>query len=212
VSVQKDIAPEFSVISNNCWGAEVYKTRGIPYSTPFVGLFLHADCFLALLRDFRHTIQLPIRFTQRSRYSSAPLPYPVGLLGDTIEIHFQHYASPQEAAEKWARRVQRITPEDDRLFFKMDDRDGCTPEHLKEFHRLPFRHKISFTATEHPELKENLRIPLPGNPGCVMDGLKLYYVSIRYFDIRAWLNGEGLRRSVSHRLRWMKDILQYSVR
>ena len=42
-----------SIISNNCWGSEYYKEQKIEYNTPFVGLFVEPDDYLALLANFR---------------------------------------------------------------------------------------------------------------------------------------------------------------
>jgi len=34
----------FSIISSNCVGAKIYQEFGLPYKTPFVGVFLFAPC------------------------------------------------------------------------------------------------------------------------------------------------------------------------
>ena len=75
-----------------------------------------------------------MRFKQSSRYEAANefrrrIPYPIGVLGDNIEIQFSHYATEEEAAEKWARRSQRINF--GRLYFIFSDRDGVTPEQIE---------------------------------------------------------------------------------
>jgi uncharacterized protein (DUF1919 family) len=45
--------PEFTIVSNNCWGAHIYQNLGEPYRTPFVGLFLAPECYLRLLKRLR---------------------------------------------------------------------------------------------------------------------------------------------------------------
>jgi len=57
-----------------------------------------------------------------------------------------HYKSLEEALDKWTRRAARLrkaiannTP----LYIKLCDNEGCTSEHLAQFHSLPFKNKIS---------------------------------------------------------------------
>jgi len=34
--------------------------------------------------------------------------YPIGILGDDIEIHFLHFSNAEEVLEKWTRRKKRM--------------------------------------------------------------------------------------------------------
>ena len=43
----------FTVVSNNCWGAHIYQALGVPYATPFVGLFIPPADYLELRRESR---------------------------------------------------------------------------------------------------------------------------------------------------------------
>ncbi|NVO85925.1 DUF1919 domain-containing protein [Hymenobacter terrestris] len=40
----------FTLFSNDCWGAEVYKYFNLPYNTPFVGLMVMAPCYVQFLQ------------------------------------------------------------------------------------------------------------------------------------------------------------------
>jgi uncharacterized protein (DUF1919 family) len=44
---------DFVIIANNCFGGQVYKSFGLPYNTPFVGMFLYGPCYLKLLQNFK---------------------------------------------------------------------------------------------------------------------------------------------------------------
>lgn len=37
---------DFSIISNNCWAGSVYRSYGLPYLSPTVGLYFFADYFI----------------------------------------------------------------------------------------------------------------------------------------------------------------------
>lgn len=186
---------DFSIVSNNCWGAHIYQQLATEYRTPFIGLFLMPDCYLRLLGNLRAYLVRPLRFMPSSRYDSinqhrATLrtPYPIGALDDGIEIHFLHCQNEDEARTKWHRRLARFTPEDDKLFVKFCDHDGCTLEQLRTFDALPLPRKVCFTSRPLPQLATAVWIP-ETEGGNVPNGLKLSKISHRYFDAADWLAG-----------------------
>ncbi len=197
---------DFTIVSNNCWGAAVYPALGIPYQTPFVGLFLWPDCYLRLLSDFRNAIRSSLVFKQDSTYEeinqmratgAACLHYPIGCLGDQIEIHFLHYQSEAEAKAKWERRVARIVFNDDRLFVRFCSRDRPSLEQLAEFDALPFEHKVCFVGRPVSWLKCAVCIPTIDDSFRVPPGLHEHLLRNRHFDIADWLShGTGKPRGV----------------
>lgn len=177
----------FVIVSNNCWGAELYKHLKREYNTPFVGLFLHGPDFIALLNNWNHYLNLELQFTSISKWIDQPIAYPIGLLGD-VEIHFMHYASAEEAQSKWTRRLARMQKlkDLDQYFFRCCDRDGGTVEVLEQFHQLPFRNKLSFgiqpiSSPQHVVLRES------ENGKMVEDGVKMYRYCYRYIDLIRWM-------------------------
>jgi uncharacterized protein (DUF1919 family) len=183
----------FTVISNNCWGAHIYQALRIQYQTPFVGLFILPKTYLELLRRFDHYIRSNLTFTSESRSEAINLwrdrehlRYPIGLLDGRLEIHFQHYGDEVEACSKWCRRCQRINPDLRRLFFKFDDREGATAEDIRAFCGLPLAHKVCFTRAAY----SFSTIVIPGEPGDlhVSDGVALSRVSRRYFNTLRWVS------------------------
>lgn len=178
----------FVIIANNCWGAGIYKTLKTEYNTPFVGLFIVTEDYIKLLENFDFYFSQELRFSEKSKWRTEDIKYPIGLLGD-IEIHFMHYPNKEEAAEKWTRRTERMQQVADksRYFFKVCDRDNGTPELLERFHKLPFKNKLSFAlynldTPNHIVVKEN------ENNKAVPDGLKLYNITNKYTDLTKWLN------------------------
>ena len=83
----------FIIISNNCWGYEIYKVLGREYNTPFVGLFLFPEGYIKLLENFENCMNSELEFTSTSRYILGTTNYPIGLLCGDIEIHFMHYST-----------------------------------------------------------------------------------------------------------------------
>ena len=185
---------DFCIVSNNCWGAHVYQTIGRQYATPFVGLFISPGSYLRLLMEFPRGLSLPLKFKTasdeayvneaRAAYS---VPWPIGSLGDGVEIQFMHYKSEAEAGEKWKRRIARFSQQPGKWFFKFCDRDGCTPGQIAAFDQLPFPNKVFFTTQRDCSSSCGVKIPL--NEPCVPDGLALSRLSPAYFDTADWLAG-----------------------
>lgn len=180
----KIINKDFSIISDNCWGAKVYQDLGIDYKTPFVGLFVFSEDYLRLVKNLKDYMAEPLSFTKQSKYVEDP-KYPVAILKD-IEIHFLHYKDEMEAEEKWNRRKKRINW--DNLFFKFNDRDNCTKQLLLEFDNLKYEKKIIFTAKNHVDLKNSIWFKEHMNDEFVEPELKTYK---KYFDVVDWLNDGG---------------------
>ena len=130
------------IVSNNCWGSGFYQERKLEYNTPFVGLYMYADDYIALLNDFRSCMAKPLEVSFESRFGR--MEFPIGKIGSSIEIFFLHYGSCEEAYEKWMRRASRIPKNDNDLLIKICDRDGFESRHISEFQRVNLPNKIGF--------------------------------------------------------------------
>lgn len=190
----------FIIISNNCFGGQVYKSFGLPYNTPFVGMFLYGPCYLKLLQNFEKYLTKDLVFIQESVYKDREKTYPVAKLGD-IELHFSHYTTEKEASEKWYRRRNRILNnfDLDNFYFVISDRERVDKGIIKEFHNLPFKNKLSFGAKtiqglcplKHVAVFEAFKrnqIQVPG-------GTKLFKISSLYFDFENWINKKEIKRT-----------------
>jgi uncharacterized protein (DUF1919 family) len=188
---------KFTIVSNNCWGAEIYRELSLQYQTPFVGLAIFAPCYIKLLKNLEAYMSKPLTFTYNSRYSSetdngntSNYSYPIGLLGGDIEIHFYHYKTPDDAYEKWTRRSSRVDWDDpNSLFFKFCDHDYCNLQLISDFESLSFQNKVCFTSQCFPEFSSNVWIKECESLDHVVDGYSLYFKSKKYFDAIHWLNG-----------------------
>ena len=143
---------DFTILSNNCWGGMVYQKYGLPYQSPTVGLYIPGDDFVKFCSNWAHYTAQPLAFIpwEKARlypHLNGQPPYPVAKLAD-IEIYFMHYATEQEAREKWERRAARINP--DKLLFKLSQRECCTDEDVARFLAIPHPHKLCFSYSPIP--------------------------------------------------------------
>lgn len=183
---------DFAIVSNNCWGAGFYRDLGREYNTPFVGTMIPPACYLKLLAGFPESLEQPLRFIPKSRYTSWEIRCPVAELGDS-EIHFMHYATATEAGEKWRRRLGRFPRDPAAWRFKFCDHHvGPSPragEFLTAFDALPLTHKVCFLGRAEPVLACGIVLPECRAEGRVMDGHALYRPSLRRFNALPWLSG-----------------------
>ncbi|MEJ1223443.1 DUF1919 domain-containing protein [Sediminicola sp. 1XM1-17] len=190
----------FVIVSRNCWGGQVYQWLKLPYNTPFVGLFIYTPCYIKILKDFDHYMNLELGFVEKSKYSEYPTNYPIGVLDD-VEIHFKHYEDEKEAREKWVRRRDRMfeNKDMDNYFFSICSWRGLTTEDLREFYKLPFKNKLSFDGKEILQRDEDRHITLykDKNNGSTNapNGKKLFKLTFLYLDLVAWLNTGKIYRT-----------------
>ncbi|HEY6977057.1 MAG TPA: DUF1919 domain-containing protein [Chitinophagaceae bacterium] len=180
----------FTIISNNCWAWSVYEDLGVPYDTPTVGLFFYAPCYIKFLKNVRHYLGAPLTFKDHSCYSLANekrqrKKYPIGVLDD-IEIHFLHYKNEGEAFEKWNRRAKRINF--DNLFVACSEVDLCTIEHIKEFDKLNFQHKVFFSAKNYQGIHSLVWLKCFEDKPYIGDISTHRWSYRKYFDVVGWLN------------------------
>lgn len=178
--IQKYNKKEFYIISNNCWGGDLYQILNVKFNTPFIGLFINAPCYLKLLKNpEKYLLNTGIEFIRTSKYEISAVSYPIGKIDD-IEIHFLHYKSEAEAKEKWNRRIQRMDWDKNKWFVKIDDRDHCSDDLIHEFHTLNYPNKISFTKRKF-DFSENLQLNNPND-------MILLHTTNNLFDFVQWLN------------------------
>ncbi|WP_375416587.1 DUF1919 domain-containing protein [uncultured Hymenobacter sp.] len=193
----------FTLFSNDCWGAEVYKHFNLPFNTPFIGLMLMAPCYLRLLARPQHYLALPLRFVTESRYSFVnelrarrPEPFPLATLGEEgqeVEIQFLHYHSEAEAREKWTRRAGRVNW--DNLFLKFDGgKDYATPELVQRFEALPYPR---LTLLPRPQAGIGSAVVVPQYS---TDGLVQFGRSLPYYDLIGWFNEQRVALSWARRI------------
>ena len=145
--------PQFTIISNNCWGGHVYRYFGLPYDSPTVGLYFYTDEYIKFLSHLEEYLKMELSFisTSESRYYNDLIKKNqedkiIGKLGD-VEIVFLHYKTKAEVLEKWKRRCARIHW--DHLIVKMTEQNLCTLKALQAFDKLPYESKLVFTSNNY---------------------------------------------------------------
>lgn len=185
---------KFTVISNNCWGAHVYRFFKLTYDSPTIGMYFFAEDYIKFIYDLRRYLEAEIRFVtyKESRYKEilerkGQCECPIGVIED-IEIVFLHYKTPKEALEKWTRRKKRIHW--DNLIFKMSESNLCLPEHLRMFEAFSASRKLLFTSADYGLDSQVIFGDWLGKGEVVNDTLHFR----KYVDLINLINGKPFKR------------------
>ncbi|MEE6646636.1 DUF1919 domain-containing protein [Limosilactobacillus pontis] len=158
---------KFTIISNNCWGGEVYESYDLIKQSPTIGLFFMASDYIKFIYNIKDYLKKELVFISPSDsmyYNQLKNDrffgnYPVAKLGD-IEIFFMHYTSKEQVIEKWQRRIKRINW--DHILYKFNDQNGCTDYDVKMFDNLPVHNKVFFTVRkDFAKYKTAVKIKAP---------------------------------------------------
>ena len=126
-----------TILSNDCWGGLVYRELDLPFTSPLINIAWPGESFCEFIKDPLFYLRKPLHMVRDSVPRESV--FPIGRLGDenrSVELHFVHSRSSQEAEEDWNRRVKRIN--EDRLFvkFAFEASDPRREEYLSVFGKL----------------------------------------------------------------------------
>lgn len=152
----------FTIISNNCFGGIFYRNNALEYLTPTCGLAIMADEYIKFIYNLDYYLSIDdikeVKI-EDSKYSDHLLKTQYsGVIGkiDDLEIMFLHYATIDDAREKWNRRKRRINKEN--IIFKFNDQNLCGYSHLKAFQDFNAKYKICFTAKKYENI-DSIQLP-----------------------------------------------------
>lgn len=169
----------------NCIGGILFHELGLQFRSPTVNLMMYQTDFVNFVLDLDHYLAQELVFFKHSEYE-----FPCAHLGD-LTLHFTHYHSETEAAEKWLERSGRIDREN--LFVFLMERDGLTREDILRLGALRVRGLVVFTANAYPDIPYALQIPKYRSDQEVGNVLAKTYWNGRheyeqYFDFVKWFN------------------------
>jgi len=126
----------FSLISNYCWGAFIYRFFETEYYSPFIGTLMYDIFYDKLLQNFNYYINQPLKLQLNETQNHLE-----GYLDD-VKLFFFYENNPKIALEKWNRRVERINY--DNLFFHWGDYGNKNSGDFLE--KYDFENKLSISC------------------------------------------------------------------
>ena len=169
----------------NCIGGILFHDLGLQFRSPTVNLMMFQTDFVKFVLHMDDYLAQELSFFKHPEYD-----FPCAQLGD-ITLHFTHYHTEEEAAQKWAERSARI--DRDNLFIFLEERDGLTREEMLQLGSTRARGLVVFTANAYPDIPYALQISKYASDGEVGNILaKSYWDDSheyeKYFDFVKWFN------------------------
>lgn len=157
---------EYSIIANNCCGADISKKIGLPFLSPTVNLQIIPRQYCDFITNLKHYLSVDLEevtnFTEEQRrdihdvYSGYPedLGFPFGILDNRILVCFQHYKTFSEAKEAWNRRKSRVNYEKLAFVYATDSPYGWG--YAEEFYKIDLPNKLLILVS--PDGKDTHRL------------------------------------------------------
>lgn len=189
---KKLIKEKFTIISDDCWGGQIYRQLLIPYYTPTVGLWIGGDDYFRFIENL-HAPDATDIFAIKSKAT-----YPIGQ-SPYAKFHFLHYENFDIAKETFIRRYQRINW--DNLLYKIDlEKPVFELEHVRRWNELKLPNSIAFYSNRvlenwGDEIHNGLYIK-----NWSIDGAAMFDISRSYFNIFQWLDKGYIQKSLMYSL------------
>lgn len=203
----------FTIISDDCWGGQIYRFGGLPYLTPTVGLQVWHPDYLSFIGNLGKPDFLDFEeVDSHGRYPKIRNPYALLLC--------IHYETAREAIQAFRRRYQRIVW--DNILYKIDfGKPWYRLADVNLWNRMALRKSVALIypgvakdGVDCVDIHNQLSVPCWRR-----DGAKMYFSSRRNFNIYDWLHTGEVRQpgimdnalfKFFHDRHWIADVKGFS--
>lgn len=185
----RNVSP--SIIANNCTAGIIYHDLGLKFRSPTINLYFETEDyhkFLRSLEHYVHCIPEPV--------ADDPHPFPVGVLRkeeEEVKVYFMHYASFEEARDKWVERGARVNLDNLYVLWEYPSTLREKDRIWQQFRSLDFKHKR--LLTDPVDFSDEEAVPIGIYRENYRPGLIFAYVPGKYgtrylnrFDYVRFLN------------------------
>lgn len=183
---------DFTVVSDDCWGGQVYSVLGLKCHSPFIGMGVRPQEYIPFLEHMRDPGALDVLDVSTRADGHYHL-----LKTRHATLHGMHYDSAAHFHHTYERRLKTILW--DRLFIKVDfGKKDYTQEHIARWNELRLPNSVAL----YPDIPRFRALRIHNGvalPGWELDGAKQFHISCRHFDIFAWLDQGVVRLPAGYR-------------
>lgn len=114
-----------SIISDDCWGGEVYHMLALTFSSPTINIAWEKEEYAKFISDLPYYLRQPLKCGREGNFETGE--YPIGVLGEgdrQVQMELIHNISFEEAEEQWERRRQRVNFDNIFVKFGFDKNDN----------------------------------------------------------------------------------------
>lgn len=178
-----------TIISDDCWGGEVYHTLALPFSSPTININWQIGEYVKFILDLPYYLRQPLQCGREGDLEAGI--YPIGLLGEgdkKVSMELIHNISFEEAKQQWERRQKRVNFNNIFVKLGMNKKDNWET-YIDVFDRLQYK-KICF----FPYMRDK--------EGYISSALYTKWRQVNYmssrvdsYDINDWLRAPKNMRS-----------------
>ena len=149
---------DVSILSNCCIGGAMYHDLGLQFESPTINLYFSHHGFIDYVNNLDRYILngTIVDSKKREKSNNAPIGILICEGLPSIEIHFLHYTSFEEAKAKWIDRTKRINL--NKIYLVIEAKDDHEHALLDEYASLPYK-KIIFTNQASNIKKSIIHMP-----------------------------------------------------
>lgn len=168
----------FTIISDDCFGAYLYTYLDICYKSPFIWMYVEKPNFYKLCTNLKEYLNMNLEFIETDK------KWPVARLKD-VTIHFNHYKTKENAIECFNKRKERI--DFNNLFIKTTINDK---DEIPLFQALSCKNKIALINKDFMQNLDNKENMVFLEDDKKFEGFwqVAQLKSYKFFDIIHWLN------------------------
>lgn len=135
----KLIENPITIISDDCWGGEVYHTLALPFHSPTININWQTGEYVKFITDLPYYLRQPLQCGREGDLEAGI--YPIGLLGEgdkQVSMELIHNHSFGEAKQQWERRQKRVNFNN--IFVKLGmNRKDDWKTYVDIFEGLPYK-------------------------------------------------------------------------
>jgi uncharacterized protein (DUF1919 family) len=185
---------DFTIISDDCWGGQIYSVFGLKCHSPFIGMGVTAHEYIDFLNHFFDEGALDVLGVSTRADGKYHLIQTRHAL-----LHGMHYDSAEDFRHTYERRCKTILR--DRVFIKIDfGKKKYTADDIARWNAL----KLPNSVALYPDLPRFRALNIHNGvalPDWKLDGAKQFHISCRRFDIFTWLNHGTIELTQAYRFR-----------
>tara|TARA_R110000737_G_C14613029_1_gene491342 strand:+ start:791 stop:1621 length:831 start_codon:yes stop_codon:yes gene_type:complete len=179
---------DFSIISDNCWGREMYQFLGLPCNTPTAGMGIEKD-YLDFIENLNSkSAHEVIELDKTHCEGITGTIYPVGR-SPYAKIHFLHYDRFDIAQRLFRMRFKKINTKS--LYYKIDfDYYGCRKkEDIERWNKMKLPNSVAFYSDDtlkfySGKIHNGVYIKKKNIP----ENNYIFGYTQKYFDYITWIN------------------------
>lgn len=136
-----------TILSNDCWGGEIYHQLGLCMTSPLINILTYDDSFIKFAQDPVYYLSQPLVMEREGDFRNNLAPVGSLGLGDRkVLLNFVHSPNFEDAEKLWNRRKKRVNYNN--LFIKAGfNVSERSEEYLEILDQVPYN-KVCFYSGE----------------------------------------------------------------